>query len=197
MDPALSAPASENVFEFPKIRSFPPFFTKQQNTTVLETQLDSWADLVLRFCEFHKIYVLSTEGKPLGQQQALGDIPPLFENPEIDRAVPSKFKQDIFDHLILKLNKAAYLDKSRDTVVLYWRLLSEWASMLYSHLSETGQLGLVLTVYELTKSEDSGVHKEFKNIDERLFIQILQLLTKQGKAQILMENGSIEGVKVV
>lgn len=95
-----------------------------------------------------------------------------------------------------------YIDQKKldAGVLILWRTLPEWAKLLRDYVDSTGQLGTILTVYELTQLEDSTTSEEFRNIDYNLFVKILQLLMKQGKAQILMtedNSGQIEGVKIV
>lgn len=184
------------LFEFPKIHSFPPFYTKQRNATILENQLDSWGNLILQYCEFYRIYTLLPEGAILSGKS---DCPPLFDEPSIDRSVPHEFRREIFSHMIHKMGRAQPVDKKRRDAGVYilWRLLAEWAKLLYSHVDATGQLGTIMTVYELTKSDES-LNEEFLGIDAGLFARILEVLRKQGKAQILTESdGLIGGVKIV
>jgi ESCRT-II complex subunit VPS25 len=60
-------------------------------------------------------------------------------------------------------------------------------------------LGTILTVYELTKNDDSGLPPDLFNLDDALLIKVIKdVLIKSGKAQILMnENNEIGGVKIV
>ncbi|KAF3988691.1 hypothetical protein FT663_03923 [Candidozyma haemuli var. vulneris] len=190
------------MFEFPKLHSFPPFFTKQSNATILEHQLEAWSSLILSYCEYYKIYSLSGTGAVLSAQKKDVEFPPLFENKSVERACSDSFKREIFSHLIHKNDRASYIDpkKSDAGVLVHWRTLPEWAKLLRDYVDSTGQLGTILTVYELTQSEDSTTSEDFRNIDYNLFVRILQLLMKQGKAQILMaedNSGQIEGVKIV
>lgn len=193
----LSTPT---MFEFPKIHSFPPFYTKQRNATILENQLDAWCLLILAYCEHYRVYSLLPVGAALSLQDP-GELPSFFENKEIDRTVLDDFRRTIFNHLIHKLGRAAYVDpKKQDAgILIYWRTLAEWAKILHDHVESTGQLGTILTVYELTRLEDSAVDENLRNIDSNLFKRILEVLMKQGKAQILPgeEAGEIGGVKIV
>lgn len=186
--------------EFPKIHSFPPFYTKQRNATILENQLDAWCSLILQYCEYYKVYTLLPLGNVLTQQTPQ-ELPPLFENKLILRAVLDEFRHAIFTHLIHKLNRAAYVDsKKQDAILVYWRTLDEWARTLHDYVERTGQLGTILTVYELTRLEDLPVDEQLRNIDSSLFVKVLDVLMKQGKAQILKAEDNpaeIGGVKIV
>lgn len=187
------------MFEFPKIHSFPPFYTKQRNATILENQLDAWGALVLDYCEHYRIFSVLENGSVLAQQES-HDMPDLFENKAIERAVLDDFKKDILAHLVTKLARAAYVDpKKRDAgVLLYWRTPAEWAALLREHVDSTGQLGTILTVYELTKLEEAA--PQFRNMDYQLLVRAIEVLMKQGRAQVLKAedgSGQIGGVKIV
>ncbi|KAK6456995.1 vacuolar protein sorting [Scheffersomyces xylosifermentans] len=190
-------------FTFPKIHSFPPLYTKQPNATILSNQLDSWSQIVLQYCEYYKITSMTLHGTPKVSQLDvnLESLPSLFQNKTINRTVNSDLQTSIFNHLIHKLNKAEYINPKKPDlgIYIYWRTIVEWAQLLYDFVDKSGQLGTVLTLYELTKSEDSGVPESLRNLDEALLIKVLkEVLIKQGKAQLLMtEEGEIGGVKIV
>lgn len=189
------------MFEFPKIHSFPPFYTKQQNATILQNQLDAWADLVLLFCQYYHIYTLLPHGAVLSKQEKDGELPPVFQNKELQRAVLDAFLGDIFNHMIHKLGRAEYVDpKKHDAgILIYWRTPAEWAKLLLEYVDRTGQLGTILTVYELTQLEELAASEPLKDLDEKLFAKAVEVLVKQGRAQVLRgEDGlAIGGVKIV
>lgn len=188
------------MFEFPRIHLFPPLYTRQPNATVLDNQLASWATMILDYCQFHRITAITGDGGILHSQ--LEDIspPPLFENKEISRKVSDSFRKQIFDHLV-HIGKAEYIDakKPEKGLFVYWKSLAEWSKLLYDYVDHTGQLGTVMTVYELTKSEDLALPEDLRNLSADLLERILKsTLVKQGKAQIILEdNGAIGGVKIV
>lgn len=193
-------------FEFPKIHSFPPLFTSQPNATILQNQLNSWCEIILAYCQHYSITSLSLDGTLLycqHQELDIDSIPPLFENKQINRVVSGEFKQTIFKHLIHKLNKAEYINSKKPELglLIYYRSLVEWGKVLHDYVENSGQLDTILTVYELTKLEDSGLPQELKNLDYNLLEKILKnVLMKQGSAQIIMnDDGSdqIGAVKIV
>ncbi|ODV78681.1 winged helix DNA-binding domain-containing protein [Suhomyces tanzawaensis NRRL Y-17324] len=191
-------------FSFPKIHSFPPLYTKQPNATIAQHQLESWTQIVLEYCAHYKITSLSLAGVPrYSQDQSLDldTLPPIFDNKEIERTVNEEFKTTIINHLIHKLHKADYINPKNPSlgIFIYWRSLTEWSDLLYSYVDKSGQLGTILTIYELTKLEDAGIPDNLKYLDEELLIKVLkEVLIKKGKAQILMnEDGEIGGVKIV
>ncbi|EGV61316.1 hypothetical protein PSN45_001269 [Yamadazyma tenuis] len=193
-------------YEFPKIHSFPPMYTQQPNATILDNQLGSWCDIILSYCEYYKISSITLTGTVIYSQfddLDITQLPPVFENKAIDRAVNDEFKSTIFRHLIHKSKKAEYINaKSPEAgVLIYWRSLVDWANLIHDFVENTGQSGTVLTVYELTKSEDSGLPADLKNFDYNMLVKVLKnVLIKQGKAQILMSEDDPEqigGVKIV
>lgn len=187
------------MFEFPKIHSFPPFYTKQQNATILHNQLDAWTELILQFCQYYNIYTLLVHGGVLSQQNGGAEVPPLFHNKQLERAVLDDFLNDIFNHMIHNVARAEYVDpKKKDSgIFIYWQTPAEWAKLLYDYVDRTGQLGTILTVYELTQLDELAQSEPLKDIDSNLFAKVVDVLVKQGKAQVLRGETGIEGVKIV
>lgn len=135
-------------------------------------------------------------------QQGHETAPTIFENKAIERSATPEFRRAIFNHLIHKLERATYVNpKQQDAgILIFWRTTDEWARMLYEHVDKTGQLGSVLTVYELTLPDEPSVDEDFRNLDYNLFKRIVNVLVKQGKAQVLLSDdglGKMEGVKIV
>lgn len=193
-------------FEFPKIHAFPPLYTKQPNMTVLNNQLDSWCNIILSYCEYYKITTLTLTGSVIYSQYEdldTNELPAIFANKEIDRSANDEFRLAIFRHLIQKLKKAEFITPKQPEqgVLIYWRSLVEWGNLIHDFVESSGQLGTILTVYELTKLEDSGLPEQLKNMDYTLLVRVLKnVLIKQGKAQILMSEDDpdkIGGVKIV
>lgn len=192
-------------FTFPKIHSFPPLYTKQPNATILSTQLDSWSQIILQYCEYFRITSMTLNGTVKSSQLVdvgkSDSLPPLFVNNAINRSVSADFQSAIFSHLIHKVKKAEYINPKNPElgIYVYWRSITEWAQLLYDFVDKTGQLGTVLTLYELTKAEDSGLPESLRNLDEELLVKVLKdVLIKQGRAQLLMDDeGGIGGVKIV
>lgn len=192
-----------SVFQYPKIYLFPPLYTKQPNTTILQHQLEQWCRIILDYCEHYSVTLLTAEGIPKHSQtiEDCESLPPIFHNKDIERSVNNDLRALILNHLITKEKKAEYINpKSHDTgLFIYWRTPTEWAELLYDYVKSTGQTGTILTIYELTNSQESGLPETLKNMGEPLLIKILKdVLVKQGKAQLLInEDGEIGGVKIV
>lgn len=196
------APSMAEPFIFPKIHSFPPLYTKQPNLTVQEKQLESWSDLILNYCQHYRVTSLSQAGLPLTSQNSqlkLDQLPSIFENKSIDRQVNDEFKNIIFKYLVNKLHKAEYINvkKKDEGIFVWWKPLLEWASCLYNHMNDTGQTGTVFTIFELTSSNELGLPESLRNIDSSVMIRILRSMVKQGRTQLIMEDGEIGGVKFI
>lgn len=72
--------------------------------------------------------------------------------------------------------------------------------MLYEQIEKTGQTNSVLTVYELTQLDELAAGAEFRNMDYNMLARIVEVLVRQGKAQVLRSDdglGRIEGVKML
>lgn len=191
-------------FEFPKIHSFPPLYTKQPNATIGTHQLDSWCQIILDYCEHYKVTSLTQQGGVRYSQlaESIDELPSLFSNKEINRTVNDDFKSLIFNHLINKLKKAEYINIKQPElgIYVYWRSLTEWSQLLHDFIDKTGQLGTILTIYELTNGLDgTGLPESLNNIEEALLVKVIkEVLVKQGKAQLLInEDNEIGGVKIV
>ncbi|RLV91682.1 Vacuolar protein-sorting-associated protein 25 [Spathaspora sp. JA1] len=195
-------------FEFPKIHSFPPLYTKQPNTTILSHQLEAWTTIILEYCQHYRITRISKDGIAKHSQISqldLNSLPSIFSNTAINRTVNSEFKTLIINSLIHKLHSGEYVNSKKPElgIFVYWKKLEDWGSLLYQYVDDSGQLGTVLTVYELTKSDEdggsSGLPQDLRGLDETFLIKIIKdYLMKLGKAQILMnENNEIGGVKIV
>lgn len=79
---------------------------------------------------------------------------------------------------------------------IYWRAPAEWAGLIEKWVDETGQKGVVLTLYELVEGEGSN-GREWKGMDIDVLRKSLQVLVKRGKAAVFGgQGGDGEGVKI-
>ncbi|CAN3372635.1 vacuolar protein-sorting-associated protein 25 [Diutina rugosa] len=185
------------MYEFPKLHSYPAFYSKQRNLTILDYQLEGWTQLILDYCRHFKVTSLTIQGRPKYSQSEsdLDRLPSIFENKTIDRVVTQQFRQEIFRHMVQKQVAATVTPGKFDQgIYVYWRSLDEWGEMLYDHAVQTGQLDTVMTIYELT-SEDSSLPEPLKQLDQAFLLTIIADLKKKNKVQILKEGGTVAGVK--
>ncbi|KAH6678876.1 ESCRT-II complex subunit [Plectosphaerella plurivora] len=179
--------AQPTPFTFPREYSFPPFFTRQTNLTTHHAQLTKWSDLILSYCRHHRIFKLS-----LGAAD-------LFHNKKLNKRLSLADARDVIEFM-RKDGRAEYVgaggsqsQTAGDLVWIYWRTPEEWASLVEAWVDETGQKGVVLTLYELTEGDNSK-DAEFHGLDQDLLLKALAILSKRGKAQIFGQEDS-QGVK--
>lgn len=191
-------------FAFPRIHSFPPFYTKQPNATILHGQVESWCLIILDYCRHYQVTLISREGTPLYLQIPgldLTALPPILENKEIDRLCSTEFRLLITSQLINQMGRGEYIESKRPARGLYvhYTPLEQLADSLHQYVRETGQLGTILTIYELTKDETAGVPDALRNMDPALLAIVLKrILAKQGRAQLLLDDDNeIGGVKMI
>ncbi|GAA6052328.1 hypothetical protein JCM3770_007254 [Rhodotorula araucariae] len=191
--PTVSASSS---FLFPSLFSFPPFFTRQPNPQTWAHQLDQWQALVLAHARFTRTFRLEAS-------DAQCQVEP-FRNPSLNRQLPLPVLHQVLDALVASGNAAwdpatvPSKGKRGGAVWLYWRRPEEWASVIYDWVKETGQAGTVMTFYELTDGGDLAHSTEFYRLPDAILRKALDVLARQGKAQVLQGVGEQgDGVKFV
>ncbi|KAL6875012.1 ESCRT-II complex, vps25 subunit [Trichoderma novae-zelandiae] len=189
-------------FTFPREYFFPPFFTRQPNLAIHHAQLTKWSALVLAYARHHRLFRLAVS--------AAADSD-LFHNRAIDRRLAPNDVREVLEFM-RKDGRAEFVGASAagngaaggaggaggdaaagDVVLLYWRKPEEWAALVEAYVEETAQKGSVLTVYELTEGENTR-GAEFHGMDNQVLMKALNILVKQGKAQIFGSEDSL-GVK--
>ncbi|OBA17356.1 uncharacterized protein OGAPODRAFT_11717 [Ogataea polymorpha] len=197
-------------FKFPSIYDFPPFFTKQVHGQTLETQKSQWIQLILDYCRYNKIWILSLNGESGDSKLDHVDSEDedddddyaevtkqsLFTNNKIDRSLKSDFIMEIYNEMISK-EKAEWVNPKnhKHGIIVYWHTLEEWANIIFEWIDLTGQSNTVLTLYELRKG-DLAKTQEFYGMNPTVLIKVLNVLVKTDRAQILKDdNGKIAGVK--
>ncbi|KAI4849025.1 hypothetical protein E4T44_03594 [Aureobasidium sp. EXF-8845] len=126
---------------------------------------------------------------------SLSSPPPLFNNTRIHRSLSPLDIRRLIDFMASSEgeSRAEWISKDRTTVWIWWRSLAEWAEAIASWVDETGQKGVVLTIYELRESE--AVEKqEWVNMDEDMLRRCLDVLVKKGRAQVFGQSDG-SGVK--
>ena len=69
------------------------------------------------------------------------------------------------------------------TAWIFWRKPEEWAGLIGNWVEETGQKGVVLTLYELVQGEATE-KQEFYGLDMEVLQRSLGTLVKKGRAQV-------------
>ncbi|KAH0287942.1 hypothetical protein KCU62_g5598, partial [Aureobasidium sp. EXF-3399] len=126
---------------------------------------------------------------------SLSSPPPLFNNARIHRSLSPLDIRRLLDFMASSdgESRVEWISKDRSTVWIWWRSPAEWAEAIATWVDETGQKGVVLTIYELRESE--AVEKqEWVGMDEDMLRRCLDVLVKKGRAQVFGQaDGS--GVK--
>ncbi|PTB68957.1 ESCRT-II complex, vps25 subunit [Trichoderma citrinoviride] len=184
--PPPATSSSPSSFVFPREYSFPPFFTRQPNLAIHHAQLTKWSALVLAYARHRRLFRLVVSSAAETE---------LFHNRAINRRLSVADIREVLDFM-RKDGRAEFIRGAAaagDVVLLYWRKPEEWAALVEAYVDETAQKGSVLTVYELTEGENTR-GTEFHGMDNQVLMKALNILVKQGKAQIFGSEDSL-GVK--
>ena len=195
----VASPAAPGeTFTFPSRYSFPPFFTAQPTHSTRQAQLQRWSDLIQRYCRHHKIYLLHL-------QTALDT--PLFHNAALRKRLSLNDVRAVIDFMATPSStssaagaasggdgRAEWVESSqRGSAWIWWRKPEEWGNLIASWVDDTGQKGVVLTLYELVEGEVT-TGQEFYGLDMRVLQMALQSQVKKGKAQVFGTEDE-QGVK--
>ncbi|KAJ9094683.1 hypothetical protein QFC21_005840 [Naganishia friedmannii] len=209
--PTLRPGTAPSGYVFPAIWSFPPFFTLQPNPQTFAHQLGLWTQLVLSWAKFHRAFTLNASAVDGG------DCREAFHNPAInhrktatnsyqtDRHTSSEGRYGIppVDNIAFwRLRSPPHTSglvspdppQQNSTYLIYWKKPEEWASIIYSWISDNGLTGSIMTFYELTEG-DMAHTTEFYQLPPSLLRRALDVLVKQGKAQVFKGEDVAEGVK--
>jgi len=180
-------------FIYPAHHSFPPFYTLQPNLTTRASQLTSWTTLILTYCAHHRVYRLSPTS-------------PLFFNAALNRRLGPDDARIVLAHLASKGRaewvsppapahaKNSHAPANADAEAwIWWRSPDEWAALVAAWVDETGQRGVVLTLYELREG-DATAGREFHGLPVEMLATALAGLARRGKVGLL-GDGEDGGVK--
>ncbi|CAD0097407.1 unnamed protein product [Aureobasidium mustum] len=184
--PQPSTTVQSTTFTYPPHHSFPPFYTLQPNQTTLTRQLSLWSQLILSFCSHHHTFKLSPSSAA---------TLPLFSNQKIHRSLDAlSIKKTPRLHGKPRRRVPRRIRGQREEYGLgLVEECGEWADEIARWVDETGQKGVVLTIYELRESE-AVERQEWVGMDEDMLRRCLDVLVKKGRAQVFGQaDGS--GVK--
>lgn len=125
---------------------------------------EEWGDFLLEWAEFEKIHVLSVS--------AFISKPPFKD-------ILGKVKafRSIGDSLVGK-DVAAWLDRNREQLRVYWRPLGEWADLVYRWALDTGILRLDVKSLVIQEAE-----QDFSRLPEEDIHGIMAILVERGFAK--------------
>lgn len=184
--------ADKSQFDFGWEHEFPPFYTPQVHATTLKKQIDTWCDLILRYCESRKLH--STDVDALMNTE-------LCTNKQLKRKLERGFLIRILDELARRgqlswtnaKNPRDVKPEEKVRCKIVWRSAADWGALIYDYVSRTSQLGTVLTVFELLEGDETA-ECEFHAMDRVVFDEAISVLQRNGKAEQFNVDGA-EGVK--
>ncbi|KAF9224063.1 ESCRT-II complex vps25 subunit [Gyrodon lividus] len=184
----LTTHTTPSGFLLPSIHSAPPFFTEQPTPSTQSLFTDHWSRLILAYARHRRLFTLRVEDAEV----AGGDWDEILRNERINRRVPPSYLSSLIAALVSK-NVAIYEPaKQTRSVLLLWRLTEEWAEVLHSWATASGQLNTILTFYEIT---DPPVPSPLSGLPVPLLRRAITVLTRSGRAQIIgVADG--EGVRL-
>ncbi|KAJ7067858.1 ESCRT-II complex vps25 subunit [Mycena amicta] len=174
-------------FLLPSLHSAPPFFTQQPHPGTNATATEQWSTLILAYARYRKLYVLRVEDAETSD----GDWVEVLRNERINRKMLPSYLSSVLAAMVAK-NLAVYEPSGQTrSVVLYWRLPEEWAEVLHTWATSTGQLNTILTFYEIT---EPPMPSPLSNIPTSLLKKAILILAKTGRAQLIAVSDG-EGVR--
>lgn len=89
-------------FPFPKIYSYPPFFTRQINDRTWHAQLLNWSELILAYCRYYRLFTLDLNipTGSSGDSDSTKASERLFRNDTIGRALKENVLREIFEYMV-------------------------------------------------------------------------------------------------
>lgn len=105
-----------------------------------------------------------------------------------------EFAREILDNMT-KAGCAELVPKSNTKYLIYWKKPSEWASLIYAFIDETGQIGSITTVYDLFHGDDTK-GRPFYELPSALWPPVFGVLEKEKKIALfgLGESSASEAI---
>ncbi|KAL0236670.1 hypothetical protein PCE1_000068 [Barthelona sp. PCE] len=170
-----------------ELYNWEPLFTRQISDTNLLKQITVWKDIIIEFCSDENKFVITPS-------EDINSYP--FTNTTIDRSLTNSELLFFLDEIV-KLGHGIWANedaKARFLVLV--NTVEEYAELLYKWIESTGQLGSVLTVWELTDEGDTAIGTDFEGLERPVIDAVLNILVRQGKCAIIPgDTAEDDGVK--
>lgn len=143
-------------------------------------------DIVLGHCEAKRIFSLdcSTVSDPFVNEsinrKASPDLIREILNYMAENSIQNYIPNNLHNAL---LDRAEWQGKNSNTCLIYWKNPEEWAGLIYGHIRDSGQIGSIVTVYELFQGDET-VGCQFHGLPELFWGRVLKALQRSGKAAI-------------
>ncbi|KAL1716273.1 ESCRT-II complex subunit-domain-containing protein, partial [Schizophyllum commune] len=175
---ALRTHETPSGFLLPSIHSFPPFYTQQPNPSSESAVTEQWSRLILTYARHRRLFTLRVEDA----EAPGGDWDEILRNERINRRLPPSHLEKILASMVSR-NQAAYEPaKQTRAALIYWRTPEEWAEELHQWVASTGQLGTIMTFYEIM---EPPVESSLSGIPLPLLKKAISILAKSGRAQLI------------
>lgn len=116
-------------FVFPRHYHFPPFFTRQTQSTTFHAQCSKWSNLILGYCRAHKIWKLSLV-------DAIDTE--LFWNKRISKRLAINDVKEVIDFMVRE-GQAEWIGRAggeeKTMAWIWWRNPEEWAAAIVDWVS--------------------------------------------------------------
>ena len=144
-----------------------------------------WSDLILAYCRHTGAYTIS-----LGELYASA----ICNNEQVNRRLSMENLKKVCNWM--QANKfGEYTAESQERIFVYWRSLQEIAEAIHKWADNTGRIGSVETVLDLT-DDDSNSGEIFYGMPVELVLKACAALQEVGKAQVFYsDNTDTHGVK--
>lgn len=113
-------------YAFPDFHRYPPYFTLQPVESTREKQAQLWRELIRKYCEWNRKYVLSVDADAES---------PLFANAEIDRKLDRNARIYFLNEMV-RHGEAEAIDKKNTKFLIYWKKPTEWAELVLQWVRE-------------------------------------------------------------
>lgn len=160
------------------------FLRLQPHAETRAKQISAWRNLLLEYCK-------ATKKCTIDIREASGL--PVFNNTNINRKLDPAFILAILSDL-QRTGNAAALDKQKNRWEVYWHTLDEWGSLVYNYVNGKGFVNTVMTLYELTQSDDVQ-GEDFFELESDILVKALRKLESNGKCELIVTDDQVEGVK--
>merc|ERR1719445_1929522 len=182
----MAAPKGKGASGVPDYWSMPPFFTLQVIEKTRQVQFEMWIDLIAFWLKQEKKTVIYVN-------KDCANFP--FTNAQLKRSLKVPDMRVLLDHMA-SIKYGAWTDEEKTIFSVSWKSMDEWANIIYGWSVEQGQIGKILTLYDI-HSGDATQATEFHGLDSGLILKILDVLEDAGKCQVFKDGAVVDeyGVK--
>jgi len=132
LPPSKAASNTSKPFLFPSSYSFPPFFTRQPNTSTHHAQLQKWSSLIQAYCRHHRLFKHSLTDSLDSE---------LFYNKRIGKRLGREDAREVVEFM-RREGRAEWVGDGKGKGTgeggefwVWWRNVEEWAGLIAEWVS--------------------------------------------------------------